>query len=141
MTAVLVFILRLALAGVLYAFLGWGLYTLWQDIARARRQEAAQRVAMLRLEQQQGEAVVSFQARAPVVVIGRDPACEWALTGPTLSARHARLSFHDAQWWVEDLNSTNGTYLNDERLHAPTALTHLDRLRCGGVELTVYLRE
>jgi pSer/pThr/pTyr-binding forkhead associated (FHA) protein len=49
----------------------------------------------------------------------------------TISARHARLYYEMAQWWAEDLHSTNGTFLNDELIASPMVLTSGDHLRCG----------
>ncbi len=37
------------------------------------------------------------------VTIGRDPACECPVADEAVSARHARLSYHHNQWWLEDL--------------------------------------
>ncbi len=37
-----------------------------------------------------------------------------------VSTQHARLLLHDGQWYVEDLGSTNGTYIGNERLTRPT---------------------
>jgi pSer/pThr/pTyr-binding forkhead associated (FHA) protein len=71
------------------------------------------------------------------VLIGRDPACEMILDDPTVSNRHARLSYHHGQWWLEDLQSTNGTFLNNEPIAAPLVVTSGDVVRCGQVELTL----
>ncbi|MEW6406714.1 MAG: FHA domain-containing protein, partial [Chloroflexota bacterium] len=53
------------------------------------------------------------------------------------STHHARLSFSRGQWWVEDLESTNGTLLNQELVTAPTVVTPGDQLRCGEATLTI----
>ena len=34
----------------------------------------------------------------------------------TVSRRHAKLDFHDGRWWIEDLNSLNGTWVNEKKL-------------------------
>lgn len=56
------------------------------------------------------------------VVIGRHPSNDLALNRGSISARHARLSERDGAWLVTDLLSTNGTYVNGERLIAPKTL-------------------
>jgi len=55
-----------------------------------------------------------------------------------LSRRHARLSLSDKQCWIEDLNSVNWTYLNNQRLSPdrPAPLNDGDLLRLGNVLLT-----
>jgi pSer/pThr/pTyr-binding forkhead associated (FHA) protein len=77
----------------------------------------------------------------PEVMIGRSPNSAYPIPNDTVSARHARLSYHHNQWWVEDLNSTNGTYLNDERLTFPTVIVSGDELRCGKVSLMVRIED
>lgn len=46
------------------------------------------------------------------LVIGRNPSCDVVLSGPTVSRQHARLSFRDGSWILQDLESTNGTVVN-----------------------------
>jgi pSer/pThr/pTyr-binding forkhead associated (FHA) protein len=65
--------------------------------------------------------------------------CDIPLPDETVSARHARLTYHHGQWWLEDLGSTNGTHLNDELLSVPTVLTSGDEIRCGNSRLVVDL--
>ena len=67
-------------------------------------------------------------------LIGRGEECDLSLLHPGLSREHALVTVQDGGVLVEDLGSTNGTQLNDEKLVAgePRALHHLDRLRFGG---------
>jgi pSer/pThr/pTyr-binding forkhead associated (FHA) protein len=63
------------------------------------------------------------------------------LEDSTVSAQHSRLSFRQGHWWVEDLRSTNGTYLNNEPISASLVITNGDEIRCGQVVLTVIIGE
>ena len=54
------------------------------------------------------------------ITIGRADDSTLVLTDDYASARHARLVPQDGQWLVEDLGSTNGTYLDREKLQGPT---------------------
>ena len=54
----------------------------------------------------------------------------------SVSHRHARIYHSDGEWYVEDLGSTNGTYLNEELLGGPRPLHPGDRVRIGDSEFT-----
>lgn len=72
------------------------------------------------------------------VQIGRADACQVKLEDTYVSSFHARLFNRDGAWVVEDLGSTNGTYLNQRRLTSPAELNAGDRLRVG--KTTMELR-
>ena len=61
---------------------------------------------------------------------------EIQLEDPFASSRHARLSRQGAILVIEDLGSTNGTYLNDELLRGPQPLHAGDRIRIGDSTFT-----
>lgn len=54
------------------------------------------------------------------------------LTDTTISRRHAELTPDDGNWLINDLNSANGTYVNGQRITAPTLLRSGDQIRTGG---------
>ena len=65
------------------------------------------------------------------MVMGRAPECELSLDDTFISQQHARLFAKNGSWYVEDLGSTNGTYVNDQRLAAPAMVQPGDRVRVG----------
>lgn len=65
------------------------------------------------------------------VLLGRNPECTLVLDDEYASGRHARVYAQDGSWYVEDLGSTNGTYLAGERLSAPRPLAEGAQLRIG----------
>jgi hypothetical protein len=69
-------------------------------------------------------------------VLGRGDAAEIRLEDPFASGRHARVTAHGGIVVIEDLGSTNGTYLNEELLQGPQPLHHGDRVRIGDSEFT-----
>jgi len=58
-------------------------------------------------------------AEAPIT-IGRAEDCTLVITDDYSSARHAKLVPRDGQWLLEDLGSTNGTYLDRAKVSGPT---------------------
>jgi FHA domain len=68
------------------------------------------------------------------LVLGRGDAAEIRLEDPFASARHARIYEQGNSVIVEDLGSTNGTYLNEELLETPRPLHPGDRVRIGDSE-------
>jgi FHA domain-containing protein len=70
------------------------------------------------------------------IVLGRGETAEIRLEDPFASARHARIYEQGDILVIEDLGSTNGTYLNEELLQTPRPLHLGDRVRIGDSEFT-----
>jgi pSer/pThr/pTyr-binding forkhead associated (FHA) protein len=68
------------------------------------------------------------------IVLGRGDRAEIRLEDPFASSRHARIYEQGNILVIEDLGSTNGTYLNEELLETPRPLHPGDRLRIGDSE-------
>jgi len=140
MSAPIVLALRLIAALALYAFLGWTLYVLWQDVRKQGRALAVRRVPGVSLTLRYGrEAPKQHYFFQPEISFGRDPGCDIFLDDDTVSTRHAQLSFHHNQWWLSDLASTNGTMLNDTTVKTPTVLASGDEIKCGDTQIAVTL--
>jgi pSer/pThr/pTyr-binding forkhead associated (FHA) protein len=73
----------------------------------------------------------------PEVTLGRSPRCIVHLDDRFASGVHARVFERNGELWLEDLGSTNGTWLNDDRLVAPTRLQRGDRVKVGSTVLEV----
>jgi pSer/pThr/pTyr-binding forkhead associated (FHA) protein len=66
------------------------------------------------------------------LTVGRAAGCQVALEGDSyVSQLHARVFTRDGQLYVEDLGSTNGTYLNRKTVSAPMLVRRGDRLQIG----------
>lgn len=123
----------------LYGFLGWAFWVLWQGLQRQARQTGAPQhpaLILLRLDEPGGEPQ---RFAGPVISVGRQPGSDLHLSDSAISARHARLTYHHSQWWVEDLQSRNGTFLNSERLTVPLVLADGDEVRFGGQSFRVEI--
>jgi DNA-binding winged helix-turn-helix (wHTH) protein len=73
-------------------------------------------------------------------IAGRDAECSVMIEGTTVSRHHARITVADEAATIEDLGSTNGTYVNRTRVTAPTRLAHGDELSLGSEILEVRRR-
>ncbi len=69
-------------------------------------------------------------AQAPIL-IGRGNDAAIRLDDDYVSTRHARIASSGDQWFVEDLGSTNGTYIGSARITQPTTLTLGTQVRIG----------
>jgi len=96
------------------------------SIARAQRKQPAL-VVLQGSESDIGTHVVLDKT----VTLGRDPTCELPLQDEGISRRHCRVVSDDKLFFVEDLNSTNGTLLNGERLQGRAVLNAGDRIYLG----------
>ncbi len=66
--------------------------------------------------------------------IGRHPSCSITVSQPSVSRRHARLWWEAGGYYVQDLDSSNGTYINNQRV-TKASLADGDELRCGDFKL------
>ncbi|WP_446666483.1 FHA domain-containing protein FhaB/FipA [Flexivirga sp. B27] len=71
------------------------------------------------------------------VLIGRNPECTLVLSDDFASGRHARIYTDGNSWMIDDLGSTNGTYVGGERIGQGMPLTEGSRVRIGQTVLEV----
>jgi pSer/pThr/pTyr-binding forkhead associated (FHA) protein len=69
------------------------------------------------------------------MTVGRAATCDVVLADTYVSNVHARIYDRDGGWWLEDLGSTNGTYVNRTRVSTPTAVGPGDEIRMGKATL------
>lgn len=95
---------------------------------KGRRQRGEPRVFMI---SQGNQAGLSAELAGGVIMIGRGADCQLILDDDYVSTRHARVVATPDGIYVEDLGSTNGTYVNGQRITAPTTITLADSVRIG----------
>jgi pSer/pThr/pTyr-binding forkhead associated (FHA) protein len=146
MTGVTLLALRVLMALVVYAFLAFAVYQFWRELRRQAQGLSAPAIPRLSLSEislDEDPAVTPrrFHLAEPEATLGRDSTCEISLDDPTISARHTRLSYHHSQWWVDDLQSTNGTFLNGQPVSVAVVLASGDEMRCGARVFIVAIEE
>jgi pSer/pThr/pTyr-binding forkhead associated (FHA) protein len=124
---------------MLYGFLGLAFYTLWRDMKQQGQLLAARQPPALTITSLTYDLTPTQSYTKPEIILGRESGCDYPLNDQTVSSRHARISYHQNQWWLEDLASTNGTYLNGEAVIAPVVITHGDELRLGQVGVRIAI--
>src|SRR5438046_9408870 len=69
--------------------------------------------------------------------IGRSPKSAIVLDSPKASRRHAIINLQNVgEFWLIDLGSRNGTFLNKRRVHEPVRLCDMDQIAAGDVAFT-----
>ena len=127
-------ILRFALTGLLYGFLALIFYGIWQDLRHHARNEAEPIEPATLIAESDAPPEQQFTLRA-VTAMGRNNDNHLVIDDPFASANHAMVVWREGRWWVEDLDSHNGTYLNGERIVKPQPLTSGDRISIGETTL------
>jgi pSer/pThr/pTyr-binding forkhead associated (FHA) protein len=79
---------------------------------------------------------LSVELTKPDMVVGRHSEADVRLALPDVSRRHCRFLFADGAWQVTDLNSLNGTFVNEERLQEAT-LARGDHVRIASLTFLV----
>ncbi|MCU0477370.1 MAG: FHA domain-containing protein [Chloroflexi bacterium] len=128
-------VLRFAFLGLLWLALALMARALLRDLRAATRDPAA---AL-------GRLVVVASAGLPppgaifaldaVTTLGRDLGSSVVLDDPYASAQHAVLTFRGTAWYVEDLGSTNGTYVGGAPVAGIARVGYGDEIQIGEVRL------
>jgi pSer/pThr/pTyr-binding forkhead associated (FHA) protein len=140
MTAIVALGLRILLTGTLYIFLGWILYTLWQEIRQQGAILTSQKSSGIHIHAKKGnDSEQKYHFWQTDIMIGRSPNCDISLADDSLSALHARILYHHTQWWLEDLDSKNGTFLNKSQVSVPTVVITDDQFKCGNTIFTIRI--
>ncbi|MGZ4681884.1 MAG: FHA domain-containing protein FhaB/FipA [Acidimicrobiales bacterium] len=155
MSEQLLFILKLCLLALLYLFFFRVLRAVWAELRPPKLIEVAPRAVAVpakgrsarKAAKQQQRIQAPAQPRLVVVeptaqrgrafplgaemTVGRAAGCQITLDDTYASQIHARVFQRDGQFLVEDLGSTNGTYLNRQKVAGPMVMHTGDKMQIG----------
>lgn len=138
-------ILKYFLLALLWLFFVYATRMVWVELRRSRpAAEEAENVVIDKQVPLRLKVVDPPQRRGRVfelgeeVTMGRSPGCAVYLEDDTFaSSAHARVYRLNGELWLEDLRSTNGTFLNNEQLEQPARIQRGDRIKVGSTILEV----
>ena len=150
MSELTLFLIRIAYLAILWIFVLSAISVIRSDMFGARVPEAA-RGAEARKDRKAGRKAPPKRRGSPThvlvtegsnagqraeldqapILIGRGSDAGIRLDDDYVSTRHARIAASGDQWFVEDLGSTNGTYIGTVRITQPTTITLGTQVRIG----------
>ncbi len=135
-TVLAIWLLRLLFLGGLYLFLWSVVRVLLRDLRAAAREPGTELGRLVVISSPSAEPAVgaSFSLDA-VTTLGRDVNATILLDDEFVSGLHAALTYRGRTWYVEDLGSTNGSYVNGSRVEGVAAAAFGDELQLGNVRL------
>jgi pSer/pThr/pTyr-binding forkhead associated (FHA) protein len=127
---------RLLFLGLLYLFLARVIRVLVRDLRAAAREPAERPGRLVVLESPSGEPAIGRWFGLDVITsLGRDVNNAIVIDDPFASADHAVLTYRGRNWYLEDLDSTNGSYVNGHAISGVAALGYGDELQIGQVRM------
>ena len=127
---------RLLFLALLYVVLARVVRSLLRDLRAAAREPGTTLGRLVVLESPAGEPEVgrSFDLDA-ITTLGRDVNNAIVIEDPFASSDHAVLTYRGRSWYLEDLGSTNGSYINGRRVDGVAPMGFGDELQIGQVRM------
>lgn len=131
-----IWVLRLLFLAMLYAFLWMVVRALVRDLRAAAREPTLALGRLVVVASPSGEppAGAAFSLDA-ITSLGRDVNNSIVLDDEFASATHAALTYRGRAWYVEDLGSTNGTFVNGNPVDELSPVAFGDEIQIGQVRL------
>jgi hypothetical protein len=131
-----VWAVRLLFLALIYLFLYRVVRALLRDLRAAAREPVDRPGRLVVLESPAGEPLAGQSYSLDVITpLGRDVNNAIVVDDPFASAEHAVLTYRGRSWYLEDLGSTNGSYINGRRVDGVAPMGFGDELQIGQVRL------
>ena len=140
---IVLFILRIIGALALLSFLGLLGWIMYRDMRLKAQllenpEDSRANLVLVRSDAGKYEPGTRFPLR-PVTGIGRAAGNSIVIADDFASGQHALVARKGSQWWLEDLNSSNGTLLNGAEVDRPIVITAGDVIMIGSTELRLEI--
>ena len=139
MSGIVFLVIRISATVILFILLGWAFLILWKDLRQQADVLEFRQLPAVTLQIRHAAISEPQQFQQAEIIIGRDPGCDFPIEDELISAHHARIRYHLAQWWAEDMGSKNGTHLNQDLVTIPTVIMSGDILQCGKTDIMVKI--
>ena len=127
---------RLLFLGLIYLFLFRVVRALLHDLRAAAREPTERPGRLVVLASPSGEPPAGQAFGLEVITaLGRDVNNAIVIEDPFASADHAVLTYRGRSWYIEDLGSTNGSYVNGRRVEGVAPMGFGDELQIGQVRM------
>jgi len=131
-----VWAVRLLFLGLIYLFLARVILALMRDLRAAAREPSERPGRLVILASPSGEPPAGHSFGLDVITpLGRDVNNAIVIDDPFASAEHAVLTYRGRSWYLEDLGSTNGSYVNGSRVEGVAPMGFGDELQIGQVRM------
>jgi hypothetical protein len=131
-----IWVVRLLFLFLLYVFLFGVARTLIRDLRQAAREPSTELGRLVVLASPGGEPAQGTSIGLdPITSLGRDVNNAIVVDDQFASAQHAVLTFRGRTWYVEDLKSTNGTFVNGSQVEGVSPLGYGDEVQVGQVRM------
>lgn len=138
---IVIFMLRLLAGLSLAGFLVALFIIIWRNLNQIERQSVVADTAhgfLVCEEPQLGNQFERWSLR-PIITLGRASSNSIIVRDDFASANHARIVVEQGKWWLEDLQSRNGTKLNGESINRRTILADDDEIGIGNYRFRLNL--
>jgi hypothetical protein len=131
-----IWVLRLIFLAMLYGFLWMVVRALVRDLRSAAKEPTIELGRLVVVASPSGEppAGAAFALDA-ITTMGRDVNNSIVLEDEFVSATHAALTYRGRAWYVEDIGSTNGTFVNGSQVDGLSPIAFGDEIQLGQVRL------
>ncbi|HHW57241.1 MAG TPA: FHA domain-containing protein [Clostridia bacterium] len=126
-------ILKYFLIFLIYLFLYRAFKIIYMDIKGVRRER---QLTSAKLSFFNGERTFNL---FEVTTIGRSDECDIVIESPYVSAKHAIIRKKGRKFYIQDLNSTNGTFVNGKRIKGIAKIRNNDIITLGDMDLKFIL--